>query len=526
MSALGGFLGGLGGSTIGASIVSLILETKKFDAGLISAKGRLTSATATMEGTTSKFAGIAQSAYLAAGAAAVAFGVKAITSALEAEQAQTKLANSIENSKNVTRSAIPAFNAQAEALRKLTGADDEAILGAQAFLVQMGLTEAQVKQLTPLIVDLSAKLGISLEAAAKAVGKSVNGTTGGLQRMGVVVDKTKAKTDAYGATLDALGAVQGFAAEKADDQPWVLLQSAFEELAESVGKVLLPVIKDAADDLNALIGPIQFLIDHMGQLNPKVEEGTGLFDRLTGALPDFVGESFPVIGALLDMKNNIDAVSQAHNEWQVSQEKTNQVLGHFKPIALDAAYAFGILTDKTDQTRVAIHHFRRMTDADIKKWVKDQAESFADMSLTLSESRTDWRQTANQTVNAARRMARQAVQMKEDLDKLADLKAPTAFKEWLVEQGPGWISGYVSATKRGKDDIEGYWREAANATKGQKGALQDITTKVTGLGAAIGQLPRNRKVDIDVRLNVSSNVPIDDNTINDILSNGLTKHQI
>jgi hypothetical protein len=525
MSALGGFLGGLGGSTIGASIVSLILETKKFDTGLVSARGRLTAATANMSSSAGKFSGLAGTAFVAAGAAAVAFGAISVKAALEAEEAQLKLANSIENSKTVTKSAIPAFNAQAEALRQLTGADDEAITGAQAFLVQMGLTEDQVKSLTPLIVDLSAKMGVDMTTAAKAVGKAVNGNIGSLARMGVVVDKTKASTDAYGATLDALGVAQGFAADQAKNQPWRLLLSDMEELAESLGKTLIPVLRVAVEELQAWADMIATVSGWVDKLTPSAEDNAQALRDLGEAYRDnkISAEDANVIiskfGTTMDMTaEEIVMARLAMEGWDGDTNKIRQAFFDFLPV-LDGT------KDKVNQTGRAIRHFRHMTDADIKKWVTDQAKSFADMSLTLSESRTDWRQTANQTVNAARRMARQAVEMKRDLDKLADLKAPTAFKEWLVEQGPGWISGYVDATRRGKDNIEGYWRQAANATKGQEGALKQITSKVIGLGAAVNQLPARKRMDIDVRLNVSSNVPIDSNTINDILSDGLVRGQ-
>lgn len=178
------------------------------------------------------------------GAVAVAKGLQlSFQAAKEAQEAQLKLANSIKNSETVSKSAAVAFTEQADAIRRLTGVDDEAIVGAQAFLVQMGLTEEQVSRLTPLVVDLSAKMDTDLNTVAKAVGKSVNGTTAGLQRMGVVVDQTKAKTDPYAATVKALGVAQGFANRQAQNQPWKVLGSEMEELGEKVGKLLIPFLQ-------------------------------------------------------------------------------------------------------------------------------------------------------------------------------------------------------------------------------------------------------------------------------------------
>lgn len=175
---------------------------------------------------------------------------KSVGAAREAALAQAKLANSVKNSTKVSKDAVKGFMAQAEALRDLTGVDDEAIEGAQAVLVSMKLTEDQVKALTPRVVDLSEKMGIDLEAAAKAVGKSVNGSVGGLQRMAVVVDKAKAATDPYAATLEALSAAQGFAAKSARLEPWKKIGAQFEELTETIGTALLPVIRAVFNWIN------------------------------------------------------------------------------------------------------------------------------------------------------------------------------------------------------------------------------------------------------------------------------------
>jgi len=176
-------------------------------------------------------------------AAGLAVGFKAsFDAAVEAREAQLKLANSIKNSRVVGDEARDTFLAQAEALRQLTAQDDEAIIGAQAFLIQMRLTEEQVLALTPRIVDLSAKLGVDMETAAKAVGKSVNGTAVSLNRMGIKVDEAKHKVDPFKATLDALGGAAGFAAKKADAQPWEKLSSELGELAEKIGAVVIPIV--------------------------------------------------------------------------------------------------------------------------------------------------------------------------------------------------------------------------------------------------------------------------------------------
>ena len=202
-----------------------------------------------------------------------AFSIKA---AIEANNAHLKLQNTFENNERLSDSSVGAFERQADALRELTGADDEAIIGAQALLGQFKLTGAQVQQLTPLIVDLSTKMGIDLEAAAKAVGKATQGSTGALARYGIAIDTTDKSTSTFAQTVEGLGVVQGFAADQADAEPWRLLASQFEEIAEQLGEKLLPILQDVAEILGAPVEQdvgkaILQLSDDIDYFKPRAE---------------------------------------------------------------------------------------------------------------------------------------------------------------------------------------------------------------------------------------------------------------
>jgi len=238
---------GIGGA-IGAAIVRLELDTKKYLAEMETAKGQTVAGTNSMAAGTSKFAGLAKTAFLGAGVAAVAFGAYAVKSAIEAADAQNKLANTFANNAMLSDSSMEAFNRQAGALRDLTGVDDEAITVSQAMLGQFKITGQQVQELTPLIVDLSAKMGIDLAAATKSVGKAVIGNTAGLQRYGIVIEEASGKGSEFQSVVEGLqGTVGGFARERAIDEPWRILGAQFEEVAEEVGTVLLPALQGLAD---------------------------------------------------------------------------------------------------------------------------------------------------------------------------------------------------------------------------------------------------------------------------------------
>jgi hypothetical protein len=324
-SFLGGAVGGLGGGTIGAAIVKLVADSSALDAGLASAEASTTAAAAAMsadaeavstswgvaaadiaaanttaatetatswgvataeiegdalaiETAAAEMSSAVVAAYAAAGLAAAAFAKASIDAALGLEEAQNKLGNSIANSTKVSATQTSAFIDQANSISKLTGVHNDQIIASQSLQVQMGLTADEVKTLTPLIVDLSAKQGIDLLAATKAVGKAVNGSSGALGRLGVIIDKTAFAGDHYGTVLRGLGAAEGYAASKADIEPWKKLGNELHLLEEAAGAQLVPELQHIAEELDSIanhhlpsatsaLGSFQFA---MGLANPGI----------------------------------------------------------------------------------------------------------------------------------------------------------------------------------------------------------------------------------------------------------------
>jgi hypothetical protein len=297
---LGGIAGNLAGGNIGRAVVSLALDTTGYTANLEKAKVETTATTDSMAAGASKWSTAAVAGAAVAGAAIADFAVHSISAAVEAQNEQLKLANAVQNSANVSQDAIPAFQAQAQAIRDLTGVDDDLINGGQSVLVNMGLQQDQITQLTPLVVDLSAKYGIDLNSAFKAVGKAAEGSTGALARYVGPIQAGTTAAGTYTAVLQKLGAVQGFAAEQAKAEPWLLLKSSMQELEQSVGRQLLPLIQELVPLLTQLandIGPIlsaavKATVDELGpfvdqlsalaSLIPQTSANTGQAAQSTG----------------------------------------------------------------------------------------------------------------------------------------------------------------------------------------------------------------------------------------------------
>ena len=214
---------------------------------------------------------------LLAAAGTMAFALKGtVTSAQEAEAAQLKLQNTIDGSAQLGPKSMKAFNDQAKAIQLMTVASDEAVNGIQSMLGQFGLTERQVLSLTPLVVDVSRKMGIDYVSAAKAVAKATDGSAGALKKLGVNVDEAKFKLDPFQATMEALRRSAGGFAQtegKTFAGQMAIMGNQTDELKESLGRGVLSV---------------------MTQILPVVQDVTGAFIGLDDATGGAVGTTLAI----------------------------------------------------------------------------------------------------------------------------------------------------------------------------------------------------------------------------------------
>ena len=270
-----------------------------------SAEKDLTKATKGLDKVSGKMVSVG-SAVALGGLAAVGGFAKLAMMSDEADREVKKLENSIKNSDQAFTNNGKALTEVAAGLQKVTAADADAIVGAQSLLVQMGATEDQTKSLSPLIVDLSQKMGISLDAAAKAVGKGLNGSVGALKKMGVQVDETAAKTDAGKAVFDALaGSVGGFAQQEAQSfsGQMTILKNNVGDLGEAVGK-------GASGVLGGLAGQAAGAAGALNELNPGILTAVGGLGT-TAALAATVGGGFAAAaGQAIKMRDQLTIVGE------------------------------------------------------------------------------------------------------------------------------------------------------------------------------------------------------------------------
>jgi hypothetical protein len=455
MADLSSLLGAAGvGGVIGKAIVQLELSTAQYQTELKGAQATTAASTNAMGASTSKFSSLASTALLGVGAAAVAGAALSVKAAIEANEAHIKLQNTFANNASLADSSVEAFEAQADSLRDLTGVDDEAIISGQALLGQFKLTGAQVLELTPLIVDLSAKMGIDLEAAAKAVGKATEGNTGSLARYIGKIEEGKTPLETFTNITDKLGRVQGFAAERADAEPWRVLTATFEEVAEQIGQGLLPVVQSLSDAFITLAPAIGFVAkgleflplvqagEDLRQVTERTDEGGAGWKDYA----DIVVDTIPVLGHFVDISGEVE-------ESFISQRGLIGDLSDFyRSKYIEAVGAAG------EETK----NFAHMTIKEFNEWSQKTKEALKEATFALENLGDASETTGKDFVKSQREMLQDARTLSRAMREISGEKwVNDEYLQFLVDQGPGAITGFADLNERQQKRMQENWLETS-----------------------------------------------------------------
>lgn len=236
--------------------------------------------------------------------------VGGFSSVIEAAETQENAVKSLEAALSglgpAAASVAEQLQEQASALQQVTRYGDEAIIQQQALLATLGVQAAQIPLATQATVDLAAALGISLESAARNVGKTVGGFAG---ELGEVIPELKGlSTEALqaGAGIELLAEkFSGRAAADAETFAGVIdqLSNAFGDLQEKVGEAVTKnrEIRDSFQSLTSVLadqGSVDAvanfasavatlsgaLVSAIVQVNEFAEDAGLLFANLTGNL--------------------------------------------------------------------------------------------------------------------------------------------------------------------------------------------------------------------------------------------------
>ena len=219
-----------------------------------------------------KFGKLAGAAFAAASAAALAYaGVllkQGVESAIADEQAQAKLATTLQNVTGATDAQIAAVENQILQTSLLTGLTDDQLRPSFERLVRATKDSDAALRLQSVAVDVAAGSGKSLEAVSNAMAKAAEGQTASLAKLGIGLTSAELKTMSMDQITKQLAATfGGQAAVQADTFAGKMarLRVAFDEGKETIGSFVLDAITPMIDTVvNTVIPAVSGFINSIG----------------------------------------------------------------------------------------------------------------------------------------------------------------------------------------------------------------------------------------------------------------------
>jgi hypothetical protein len=219
-----------------------------------------------------KFGKLAGAAFAAASAAALAYaGVllkQGVESAIADEQAQAKLATTLQNVTGATDAQIAAVEQQILQTSLLTGLTDDELRPSFERLVRATKDSDAALKLQSIAVDVAAGSGKSLEAVTNAMARAAEGNTTALGKLGVGLTAAQLKTMSMDEVTKALATTFGGQASVQADTfagKMARLRVAFDEGKETIGSFVLDAITPMIDTVvNVVIPAITGFMESIG----------------------------------------------------------------------------------------------------------------------------------------------------------------------------------------------------------------------------------------------------------------------
>lgn len=194
-----------------------------------------------------------------------ALGAVALKNADTQQQAEQRLLTALKGHTDIQQRLI----AQAAELQSRSVLGDEVVIGQQAYLASLGMTEEQIGRVIEASAQLSAATGMTLDSAVKNLAKTFGGLTG---ELGESIPKLKELTVEQlknGEAVDfILENYKGFAESAAQTAlgPLRQLNNAWGDFLEQIGAAMMPFATKVTRALTVVVQMLQSLSPAMKQV--------------------------------------------------------------------------------------------------------------------------------------------------------------------------------------------------------------------------------------------------------------------
>jgi len=231
-----------------------------------------------------KFAKRSFQAFGLAAAASAAFATKigtdAVRAAIEDQKSQAILANSLRNTVGATDAAIASTEDFISKQQLLVGVSDTQLRQSLITLTSATRNLSEAQSLQNIALDVAASGYGDVESVSKALAKAYAGNLGALKKLVPGLDNSIVKSKDFNKAMEYLSKTMGGAAITAADTlegRLRILRLSYDEILESLGYALLPVVQEFAGYL-------------LSDVLPRVQEWVDLNkDELAAGLQSAAG---------------------------------------------------------------------------------------------------------------------------------------------------------------------------------------------------------------------------------------------
>lgn len=354
-----------------------------------------------------------------AGGMVLKFAKDSIKAALEDQRAQERLAKTLQNVVHANREQVNAVEKSIATMEKQFAVADDELRPAFETLVRATKDVGKAQSLMQLALDVSAGSGRGLQEVTVALVKAMGGQMRGLKDLGINVKTATGDTASFADVQQQLIQMfSGQAAAAADSQTGRLkaLGIQYQNLKESVGTALLPVLMQLADIANALFG----WFNHLGAgtqhlIANIVVFGTigitavkafqamrlaviGLGESVSMSLPELTLIAGTILGIVEvakmlwghedRVKVSTDEVARAISDLGLATADTTRVMEAFHQVALNAA----MTGDQYKTITAVVNHLGLSAEATAKimsnlmggKLAQDGMDQFGDGAVNAA----------------------------------------------------------------------------------------------------------------------------------------------
>ena len=220
---------------------------------------------------------------------AITRGFQETTKAIQEDtKARNQLRKAIRNNTKATDDQIASIETYIEKTEIASAISDEKLRPAFASLVRVTKDVTKAQELMGVALDVSAGTGAELETVAKAMARSIGGSSTALNRL------LPTLKDSKNPMKDLAKAFKGANEEAAKQKSWERFEIILGNIQEMIGEILLPILEDFADWFQDAYPKIKEFFKNLKDAfnDPEVKKS---FDNLSdsfGRLGDSLGKLF------------------------------------------------------------------------------------------------------------------------------------------------------------------------------------------------------------------------------------------